>query len=43
MESDYKLYTKVSTTNLKIVPTISIKKEILTKGTGTSSDPYEVD
>lgn len=43
MESDYKLYTKVSTTNLKIVPTISIKKEVLTKGTGTSSDPYEVD
>ena len=42
-EDDYKLYTKVSTTNLKIIPTIEINKDILTKGNGTQESPYEVE
>lgn len=43
MQNDFKLYTKVSTSNLKIVPVISIKKELLTKGNGTLESPYEVE
>lgn len=41
MQNDFKLYTKISTTNLKIVPVIAIKKDLLT-GIGTISSPYEV-
>ena len=41
MQNDFKVYTKVSTTNLKIVPVIAIKKELLT-GTGSKDSPYEV-
>lgn len=43
MQNDFKLYTKASTSNLKIVPVISIKKELLTKGNGTLESPYEVE
>ena len=42
MQNDFKVYTKVSTTNLKIVPVIAINKELLTGGTGTKDSPYEV-
>ena len=41
MQNDFKLYTKLATTNLKIVPVIAIKKELLT-GLGTLTSPYEV-
>lgn len=42
-QNDFKLYTKTVTTSLKIVPTITIDKNILTKGTGTINDPLEVE
>lgn len=42
MRNDFKLYTKVATTNLNIIPVISIKKELLTKGDGTIDSPLEV-
>lgn len=42
MQNDFKVYTKVSTTNLKVVPVIAIKKDLLTTGTGTKDSPYEV-
>ena len=43
MQDDYKVYTKVSTTTLKIVPTITLDKSLLTKGAGTIESPYEVE
>ena len=43
MQDDYKVYTKVSTTTLKIVPTIVLDKSLLTKGDGTIESPYEVE
>lgn len=43
MQNDFKIYTKVSTSNLKIIPAIAIKKEQLTSvGTGTKENPLEV-
>lgn len=42
MQNDFRLYTKVSTTSLNIVPTISIKKDILKNGNGTKESPWEV-
>ena len=42
MKNDFKLYTKVGTTNLKIIPVISINKNLLTTGTGTIENPLEV-
>ena len=41
MQNDFKLYTKVATTNLKIVPVIAIKKELL-NSIGTKDSPCEV-
>lgn len=41
MQNDFKVYTKVSTTNLKIVPVIAIKKELITS-IGTKKSPFEV-
>jgi len=41
MQNDFKVYTKVSTTNLKIVPVIAIKKDLITS-IGTKEDPCEV-
>ena len=43
MQDDYKVYTKISTTNLRIIPTTSIEKSLLTKGNGTENNPYEVE
>lgn len=43
MQNDFKLYTKVSSSSLKIVPVISIDKSILTKGNGTIDNPWEVE
>lgn len=42
MQKDFRIYTKISTTNLKIVPVIAIKKDLLLKGNGTKETPYEV-
>ena len=42
-QNDFKLYTKSSSTSLKIVPVISIDKNKLTKGTGTIDNPFEVE
>lgn len=42
-QNDFKLYTKSSSTSLKIVPVISIDKDKLTKGTGTINSPLEVE
>lgn len=41
MQNDFKVYTKVSTTNLKVVPVIAIKKELITS-IGTKESPFEV-
>lgn len=43
MQDDYKVYNKASTTNLKIVPVISLNKNELTKGNGQINSPYEVE
>lgn len=42
-QNDYKLYTKSSSTSLKIVPVITLDKNILTKGNGTITSPLEVE
>ena len=42
MQNDFRVYTKIATSNLKIIPVISIKKTILTKGNGSIENPYEV-
>ena len=42
MKNDFKLYTKVATTELKIVPVISIDKNLLITGKGTLDSPLEV-
>ena len=42
MKNDFKLYTEVATTNLRIIPVISIDKNVLTKGEGTKDSPLEV-
>lgn len=42
MRNDFKIYTKVDTTNLNVIPVISIDKSLLTKGKGTKENPLEV-
>ena len=42
MKNDFKLYTKVATTNLRVIPVISINKNLLTAGAGTIESPLEV-
>lgn len=42
MSNNFKTNTKNGTSNLKIVPTIEISKELLTKGNGTIESPFEV-
>jgi len=42
MQNNFKTYTKLSTSNLKIVPVISINKNLLTIGKGTIEEPFEV-
>lgn len=43
VQDKLRLYGKISTNKLNIMPTISIKKELLTKGTGTFDNPLEVE
>lgn len=42
MRNNFELYTKVGTSNLNVVPVISINKNLLTTGTGTIDSPLEV-
>lgn len=42
MKNDFKPYPEVSTTNLRVIPVISINKNILTSGIGTINSPLEV-
>lgn len=42
MRNNFELYTKVGTSNLNVVPVISINKELLTIGNGTIDNPLEV-
>jgi len=42
MSNNFKLYTKIAVQELKIVPVISINKNILTEGKGTIDSPLEV-
>ena len=42
MKNDFKLYTEVATTNLRVIPVISIDKNVLTEGLGTKDSPLEV-
>ena len=42
MNNNFKLYTNIATQNLKIVPVISIDKNLLTEGEGTLTSPLEV-
>ena len=42
MKNNFKLYTEVATTNLRVIPVISIDKNILTQGIGTKDSPLEV-
>lgn len=41
MANDFKLYTKNASSKLKIVPVITINKEILTSGDGSQNNPLE--
>lgn len=41
MTNDFKLYTKTSTSKLKIIPVITINKNLLTSGDGTQNNPLE--
>ena len=42
IQSDKKLYTKQISSKSNVVPTISLDKDLLTKGNGTIDSPYEV-
>lgn len=42
MRSNFELYTKVGTSNLNVVPVISINRDLLTIGNGTIDSPLEV-
>ena len=42
MQNDFQLSTKTSLSSLKVVPVISIKKDLLIKGNGTKENPWEV-
>ena len=42
MKNDFKLYTEVATSNLRVIPVISINKNLLTSGDGTIDSPLEV-
>lgn len=42
IRDNFEIYTKVSTSNLNVVPVISIKRNILTSGEGTIESPLEV-
>ena len=40
---DKKLYTKQIGSSINVIPTISIEKNILTKGNGTIDSPFEME
>lgn len=42
IRNNFEIYTKVSTSNLNVVPVISIKKDLLDIGDGTIQNPLEV-
>ena len=42
IQSDKKLYAKQISSKSNVVPTISLDKDLLTKGNGTINSPYEV-
>jgi len=42
MNNNFKVYTEIAVKELKIVPVISINKNILTEGKGTKESPLEV-
>lgn len=42
MQNDFKPYAKEATTNLRVIPVISINKKLLTAGAGTIESPLEV-
>lgn len=42
IRNNFEIYTKVSTSNLNVVPVISINKNLLTTGQGTIDSPLEV-
>ena len=43
INSNQKLYTKNIQNKLNVVPTISLDKDLLTKGNGTINSPYEME
>ena len=43
IDNSQKLFTKSIQTKVNVVPTISIDKELLTKGNGTINSPYEME
>ena len=43
INSNQKLFTKSIQTKVNVVPTISIEKDLLTKGNGTIDSPYEME
>ena len=43
IQNDYNIYTKQVSQKLNIVPTISLDKSLLTKGTGAKDSPYEME
>ena len=43
INSNQKLFTKNVSTKVNVLPTISINKELLTKGKGSYEEPYEID
>lgn len=42
INSDQKLFTKNVSTKVNVLPTISINKELLTKGKGSYNEPYKI-
>ena len=43
ISKNQKLYTKSIQTKINVIPTISLEKELLTKGNGTIDSPYEME
>ena len=43
IRNNFEIYTKVSTSNLNVVPVISINKNLLTTGIGSLESPLEVE
>lgn len=42
MKNDFRVYTETASSNLRVIPVISINKDLLTKGIGTKDNPLEV-